>query len=173
MSEPELILVDENDNVVGYSEKLAAHLNGGKLHRAFSIVIYDLKGRMLLQKRAASKYHFGGFWTNACCSHPLRGEELEDTVHRRLIFEMGFDTPLRQEFSFIYRAEDEASGLVEHELDRVFTGTYDGAVKPNPDEVEDYKWIDMPELLSDLETSPENYTPWFKILMKQLSSHSA
>src|SRR4051794_23646258 len=135
----ELILVDEHDNPVGYSAKLAAHENGGRLHRAFSIFIFNSRGEMLLQRRAAGKYHFGGLWTNACCSHPRRGESTVDAAHKRLREELGLDTDLREIFSFTYRATDSVSGLTEHEFDHVFVGRFDGTPLPNAGEIDDWK----------------------------------
>ena len=122
----EIILVDAADNQVGVETKLGAHENGGKLHRAFSIFIFDAAGRMLLQRRAKKKYHFGGLWTNACCGHPKVGEKLPSAAHTRLQQEFGFDTQLEETFSFLYRAFDADSGLTEHEFDYVFCGEYNG-----------------------------------------------
>lgn len=164
----EVILVDENDNSIGTCEKIEAHRNGGKLHRAFSVFIFNSRGEMLLQKRSIKKYHFGGLWTNACCSHPRPGEKIEDAAHRRLKEEMGFDCPLKKIFSFIYKATFK-NGLTEREFDHVFIGFYDGDVKPNPNEADGYAWIDVNELKKDIIENPkkypdfpEKYTPWFK-----------
>ena len=151
----ELILVDEHDHPVGYETKLAAHQNGGKLHRAFSVFIFNRAGEMLLQRRAATKYHFGGLWTNACCSHPRRGEETLGAAHARLRHEMGFDTDLRELFSFVYRAADPTSGLTEHEFDHVFTGEFDGTPHPNPEEVGGVKWVAPREMLADMRVNPQ------------------
>jgi isopentenyl-diphosphate Delta-isomerase len=159
----ELILVDVHDNPVGFETKLGAHEDGGKLHRAFSIFVFDRSSRMLLQRRAKNKYHFGGLWTNACCGHPKRGEKLRDAAQARLREEFGFHVEAREVFSFIYRASDAESGLTEHELDHVFCGVFDGEPRPNPDEIDDWKWVDPAELLADLESNPHAYTPWFKI----------
>lgn len=164
----ELILVDEDDNVVGYDEKLAVHENGGRLHRAFSIFIYNSAGEMLLQQRAASKYHFGGLWTNACCSHPRRGETLADAVHRRLEFELGFDTELREVCSFVYRSEDPESGLVEHEYDHVFVGRHDGEPRPHPEEVGAWRWVDVARLRREIQQEPGRFTPWFQLALDEL-----
>ena len=157
----EIILVDEYDQPIGFEEKVAAHENGGKLHRAFSIFIVNTRGEMLLQKRSTKKYHFGGVWTNACCSHPRRGEVLEAAAHRRLHEELGFDTDLKKVFSFIYTAVDVKSGLTEREFDHVFVGEFDGVARPHPDEIDDLKWISREELDRDLAVSAERYTPWF------------
>ena len=164
----EIILVDKNDKEVGFIEKLKAHENGGKLHRAFSIFVFDSKGKMLIQQRAKVKYHFGGLWTNTCCSHPNKGETLEIATHRKLKQEFGFDTKMKELTNFIYRAEDSVSGLTEHELDHVFIGTFNGKPVPNPEEIGDFKWIDPKELQQDVKNHPENYTPWFKIVLNKV-----
>ena len=164
----EIILVDENDNPIGFETKLKAHENGGKLHRAFSIFVFDAAGRMLLQRRAKTKYHFGGLWSNACCSHPKRGEELEDAARVRLQQEFGFDTGVEEIFDFLYRASDAKSGLTEYEFDHVFCGEFNGEPRPNPDEIDDWKWVGLAELLVDLKNNPHQYTPWFKIALPRL-----
>jgi isopentenyl-diphosphate delta-isomerase len=162
-----VILVDDNDKEIGTEEKIKAHKEG-KLHRAFSIFVFNSRGELLLQKRAPSKYHSGGLWTNTCCSHPVPDENMTSTIHKRLEEEMGFDCELRKAFHFIYRAE-LTNGLIEHEYDHVFSGIYDGDVKPNPDEVSDFKWVELNDLEKDLAAHPELFTPWlrnafFKIL---------
>ena len=163
----EIILVDEKDNETGSMEKLKAHENGGTLHRAFSIFVFNSGGKMLVQKRAAGKYHCAGLWTNTCCSHQNPGETLEEAVHRKLKQEMGFDTELREILKFIYRAEFD-NGLTEHELDHVFVGIHDGEVSPVPEEAEDYKWADVKQLREDVSRNPEKYTPWFKIVLDRV-----
>lgn len=168
----ELILVDEQDRPVGFAEKLSAHQNGGRLHRAFSVFIFDSTGRMLLQKRHPAKYHFGGLWTNACCSHPRRGEETEAAAHRRLREEFGFDTPLRPLFTFVYRAHDDASGLTENEVDHVFVGRFDDRPNPNGEEISDFRWIEPPALRDDLIAKPQNYTPWFRKVIERVLNES-
>ncbi len=163
-----IILVDEKDNPVGYEEKLSAHRDGGKLHRAFSIFIFNSKNEALLQLRAKAKHHFQSLWSNPCCSHPIKGEKLENAVHRKLMQELGFDTPLKEKFSFVYKATDPKSGLTEHEFDHVFVGHFDGSPKPNPDEVDDWKWITVNDLRTDVEKNPGKYTPWFPIAFSKL-----
>lgn len=163
--EKEIILVDAQDNVVGYSEKLQAHIDGA-LHRAFSVFVVNGKGQMMLHKRASHKYHSPGLWTNTCCSHPLRGERQEKTVHDRLRFEMGFDCPVQPLFKFLYKAPFE-NGLTEHELDHVYLGHYEGSPKPNPEEVEDWKWMDIDEIKRDMQRNPHLYTYWFKYCFRQ------
>ena len=161
MSIEKVILVDENDNQVGVMPKLEAHQKG-LLHRAFSVFIFNSKYELLLQKRASSKYHSGGLWTNTCCSHPREGEEILDAAKRRLIEEMGIDTSLRKVHDFIYKAELD-NNLTEHEFDHVFYGIYNEDPIINKDEADDFKWIDMDSLNEDIKTNGVNYTIWFKI----------
>jgi isopentenyl-diphosphate Delta-isomerase len=166
-----LILVDEQDRPVGFETKLAAHQNGGKLHRAFSVFIFNSRGQMLLQRRAAGKYHFGGLWTNACCSHPRRGEDTTAAAHARLRKEFGFDADLEELFSFVYRAQDPKSGLTEHECDHVFRGTFDGQPRPDPAEIGEWKWVEPAALLADVRARPAAYTPWFKEVVERVLRH--
>ena len=161
MSIEKVILVDENDNQVGVMPKLEAHQKG-LLHRAFSIFIFNSKYELLLQKRASSKYHSGGLWTNTCCSHPREGEDTLDAANRRLIEEMGIETSLRKVHDFIYKAELD-NNLTEHEFDHVFYGIYNEDPIINEDEADDFKWIDMDSLNEDIKTNGNNYTIWFKI----------
>ena len=164
-----IILVDENDKEIGSEEKIKVHKEG-KLHRAFSIFIFNSEGKMLLQKRAKSKYHSGGLWTNTCCSHPRAGESLNDAVHRRLKEEMGFDCELKEIFSFIYKVKFD-NNLSEYEYDHVFIGKFDGSPKPNPDEADSYKWISLDELEKDIKQKPDDYTFWFKIAFDKLADY--
>ena len=161
MSTEKVILVDKNDNQVGVMPKLEAHQKG-LLHRAFSVFIFNSKYELLLQKRASSKYHSGGLWTNTCCSHPREGEEILDAAKRRLIEEMGIDTSLRKVHDFIYKAELD-NDLTEHEFDHVLYGIYNEDPIINKDEADDFKWIDMDSLNEDIKTNGNNYTIWFKI----------
>ena len=166
-----VILVDELDNQTGTAEKLQAHQDGGRLHRAFSVFIFNSRGEMLLQRRASAKYHFGGLWTNTVCSHPQEGESLEQGVRRKLQQEFGFDTEIREVLTFTYRATDPASDLTEHELDHVFTGIYDGDPSPNPAEVADWKWSAPVTIERDLNENPDRYTPWFPTAFQKLMTH--
>jgi len=156
----EIVLVDEKGNDVGKGDKMQIHKDG-KLHMAFSIFVFNSEGKLMIHKRNKDKYHSGGLWTNTCCSHPRPGENLDDAVNRRLKEEMGFTTDLRKVFDFIYKVKFD-NGLYEHELDHVFIGTYDGDPKPNPEEVEDWKWVDLKELRKDMDDNPVRYTYWFK-----------
>jgi isopentenyl-diphosphate delta-isomerase len=160
-----LILVDPHDRQIGVEEKMKAHREG-KLHRAFSVFVFNEKGEMLLQKRAPQKYHSGGLWTNACCSHPRPGEAIEQAATRRLNEEMGFVCELKKTFHFIYKAELDG-GLIEHEFDHVFIGNYNGKVCPNIDEVADYRWLNVQTIKQELEHFPERYTVWFKIAFER------
>ncbi len=170
--DPKVILVDENDNQIGVAGKLEAHSNGGRLHRAISIFIFNSKGATLLQKRSAAKYHTPSKWTNTCCSHPNPGESVEDAVHRRLKEEMGFDCDMEEKFSFTYHA-DVGNGLTENEFDHVFFGTYDNDPKPDPKEAQGWKWIDIKKLKSDIKSNPNDYTPWLKIVIDRVLKETA
>lgn len=161
--EEKVILVDSNDNSLGLMEKMEAH-ERGFLHRAFSVFIFNSRGEMMLQQRAVSKYHSGGLWTNTCCSHPREGETVEQAGLRRLREEMGFETELIYGFSFIYKAVLD-HGLMEHELDHVLLGFYDGEPSINADEVESWRWVSFEQLKNDIETNPNEYTAWFKIIL--------
>ncbi len=164
----EVILVNENDEQVGTMEKMEAH-EKGLLHRAFSIFIFNGKGRLLLQKRATGKYHNGGLWTNTCCSHPHPGETVLNAANRRLQEEMGFTTLLAPAFNFIYNITF-ANGLTEHEYDHVFTGIYDGQIKIDNSEVSDYCFKDIDEVESSLKTHSQLYTEWFKIALPRVKT---
>ncbi|MDP4845544.1 MAG: isopentenyl-diphosphate Delta-isomerase, partial [Salibacteraceae bacterium] len=143
-----VILVNENDQAIGTMEKMEAH-EKALLHRAFSVFIFNSKNEMLIHQRAFSKYHSGGLWTNACCSHPRENETAEQAAHRRLEEEMGFDCDINHQFSFVYKAELD-QGLTEHEFDHVFTGIYESEIKPNPEEVAAFKYISISDLKKDL-----------------------
>ncbi len=161
-----LILVDENDCQIGTGEKMEVHRKG-LLHRCFSIAVYNDRGELLLQQRAKTKYHSGGLWTNTCCGHPLTGEDTTAAAHKRLVEEMGFDCPLEERFSFIYRAPLD-HGLTEHEFDHFFIGTFNGEVVPNPEEADAYRWISPEDLRRELDQFPETYTVWSKIAFEKL-----
>lgn len=157
----QVILVNEQDIEVGVMEKMEAHQKA-ILHRAFSVFIFNKKGEMLLQQRALDKYHSGGLWTNACCSHPRPGEATLNAAQRRLEEELGFNTTLTKAFEFTYKAPFD-NGLTEHEFDHVFTGEYSGMIRPNPKEVKDYCFKSIEEIRHSLELHSAKYTAWFKI----------
>ena len=163
-----VVLVDESDRDLGVAEKLTAHQRGGALHRAFSVFIFNAAGEMLIQRRAAGKYHFGGLWTNACCSHPRSGKDVAAEARIRLKQEFGIDVPLEKRFSFVYRAEDPTTGLTEHEFDHVLTGRFEGTPEPDSDEIGEWRWVEPGELLADVERYPERYTPWFKLVLQKV-----
>ena len=168
-----IILVDGQDRQIGVEEKLAAHRDGGRLHRAFSVVVFNRRGEMLLQQRSARKYHFRGLWTNACCGHPRPGEALEGSARRRMREELGFDTELREVFSFVYSAEDPDSGLTEREFDHVLFGEFDGTPRPDPDEVSAVRWITRSELERELAERPDSFSHWFREAVVRIVSLGA
>lgn len=161
-----LILVDEQDNEIGFMDKLTVH-QLGKLHRAFSIFIFNSKGELLLQQRADSKYHSPGLWSNTCCSHPRPGEKTGDAVNRRLMEELGLTCNLQHDFSFIYKT-NFSNGLTEHEFDHVYTGITNDIPRPNADEVKDWKYISLPELQKGMTENSANYTEWLKICLPEI-----
>lgn len=163
-----IILVDKKDKILGYKEKLLAHKNPVPLHRAISVVIFSPdKKKMLLQKRSAQKPTWPFFWSNACCTHPTKGESYKNAAERRLKEEMGIRTPLKEIFRFEYSAKyDQVWG--EHELDTVFEGYYEGKIDPDPKEVAEYKWMLVSKLLEDVEKNSKEYTPWFKIILNKI-----
>ncbi len=159
-----LILVDDQDQEIGFETKLKTHQQG-LLHRAFSIFVFrkndDGEIQLLLQERAHHKYHSGGLWTNTCCSHPRKGETLEIATQRRMMEEFGFQCDLSYVDAFIYKAQ--VGGLIEHEYDHVFVGYYrDQKIEANPEEIAAYKWMKIDSLEKDLEMHPQRYTAWFK-----------
>lgn len=161
----EVILVDEQDNEIGTMEKMEAHRKG-VLHRAFSILIFNESGEWLIQKRARTKYHSAGLWTNTCCSHPRPGEAIEQAATRRLLEEMGIDMKPLLSHKFIYKV-NLGNGLTENELDYVFTGTFNGKPIVNVDEVEDWKYISFLNLQQEMKQNPGTYTHWFKIILDE------
>ena len=162
----EVILVDSGDNQIGVMEKMQAHREA-KLHRAFSVFLWNENNELLLQQRQLDKYHCGGLWANTCCSHPREGEKLVDAVNRRLEEEMGIVCDTSWIYSFIYKA-DLGGGLFEHEFDHVFFGAFSGQPKLNVTEVADWKYIGLDELKKDIAAQPNQYTPWFKIILNEV-----
>ncbi|WP_237028636.1 isopentenyl-diphosphate Delta-isomerase [Pedobacter steynii] len=169
MMEEEVILVNSNDQPIGTMPKLQAHIEG-KLHRAFSVFIFNRSGELLLQQRALDKYHSAGKWTNTCCSHPRPGEETILAAKRRLKEEMGMECELRPVFSFSYLAKFE-NGLTENEYDHVFFGFSEAVPQPDPKEVAAFRYISLEELESSLIEEEEKYTVWLKICFKELKTH--
>jgi isopentenyl-diphosphate delta-isomerase len=167
-TQEQVILVDALDNEMGSMEKMEVHLKG-LLHRAFSVFLFNNQGEMLLQKRAMDKYHSPGLWTNTCCSHPRPGELVKDAANRRLAEEMGIAADIEHAFHFIYEAKLD-QGLVEHELDHVYIGTYDGIINPNEQEVSDYLYINMEVLKNKIMSTPDDFTAWFKIAFPKVEA---
>mgnify|MGYP001578963936 CR=1 FL=1 len=162
-----LILVDKMDNEIGYDEKEKCHKGDLKLHRSFSVFIFNSDGKLLIQKRSRSKNTWPGFWSNTCCSHPYKGESAEAAARRRLKEELGFSCPLNFLFKFEYEAKYN-SVWGEHEMDWVFSGYYDGNIKPNKDEIEEIKFVDVNWLKKDIKANPGKYTPWLKICFENV-----
>jgi len=161
---PDLVtLVDHDDNIVGSEEKIRAHREG-KLHRAFSVFVFDEGRRLLIQRRATGKYHSGGLWSNTCCGHPRPGESADGAAERRLTEEMGFVCDLRPAFRTIYEMS-VADSMIEHELNQVFIGWFNGSPSPDTREVEACRWMDLAQLRDSIDASPERYTPWLRLLL--------
>lgn len=165
MTEENVILVNTNDEQIGLMPKLEAH-EKAVLHRAFSVFILNDKNEMMLQQRAAHKYHSPLLWTNTCCSHQRNGESNIEAGSRRLFEEMGFKTELKELFHFIYKAPFD-NGLTEHELDHVMIGYFNENPTINPDEVQDWKWMKIEDVKTDMEMNPGLYTVWFKIIFDE------
>ena len=163
MEEEQVVLVDANDNEIGVMDKMQAHKEG-RLHRAVSVLIFNSEKQLLLQKRAASKYHSPGLWTNTCCSHPRANEPAHETAVRRLHEEMGITCPLEFKFSLTYKAHLD-NGLIEHEFDYIYVGQSDAIPEPNPEEVSEWRYADMGEILKQIKSHPDLFTPWFKLIM--------
>ena len=161
----QVILVNENDEPIGSMEKIEAH-EKALLHRAFSVFILNNKNEVMLQQRAASKYHSPLLWTNTCCSHQRAGETNIAAGKRRLLEEMGFQVDLKELFSFIYKAPFD-NGLTEHELDHVMIGYSNQDPNINREEVEAWKWMSLEAIKQDMKDHPESYTAWFKIIFEK------
>ena len=169
MKEENVILVNQFDEQIGTMPKMEAHRKA-VLHRAFSVFIMNSKGETMLQQRAAEKYHSPLLWTNTCCSHQRVGETNIEAGKRRLQEEMGFNTELKELFSFIYKAPFD-NGLTEHELDHVMMGHYEEKPKINTEEVANWKWMRPEAIKEDISKAPENYTAWFKIIFERFYDH--
>jgi len=171
MKEIDVILVNDEDKEVGLMKKMDAHKNA-LLHRAVSVFIVNSKGEWLLQRRAISKYHSGGLWTNTCCTHPLPNETNMEAANRRLNQEMGLQCNLSELFSFKYK-ESLDNFLTEYELDHVFMGINDQIPMININEVSEYKYIEYKALHKDILKNPDNYTAWFRKIFERVQSHIA
>jgi isopentenyl-diphosphate delta-isomerase len=162
-----LIVVDENDNVLDYKDKLICHQGEGILHRAFSIFIFNDKGEVLIQQRSDQKHLWPEYWSNSCCSHPRKGEELENAVQRRLAEELGIGAPLKHLFTFQYHARFRNVGS-EREMCAVYIGKSNDKIVMNPNEIAEWKWVSINNLTSELAKHPERYTPWMKMEWEQM-----
>lgn len=167
MTEEQVILVDGADHEIGNAGKLYAHQQG-LLHRAISVFIFNSKGEWLLQKRAENKYHSGGLWTNACCSHPRIGEETSVAAYRRLKEEMGIECELKFLFSFRYRA-DVGNDLIEHEFDHVYMGISDAVPTPDPEEISEWKYFTAQEIAAQLQVDAAKFTKWFVKIFERVA----
>lgn len=155
-----LELVDSSGNTLGTAEKIAAHRFPGRLHRAFSVFLLDSDGHMVLQRRALTKYHFPGVWSNSCCGHPLPGEHPFVAAARRVREELGVCPAVLAEAGTVtYRHEDPQSGLVEHEYNHLFVGVVTADLKPAPEEVVDIARVDQDGLRQRRATEP--FSGWF------------
>jgi isopentenyl-diphosphate Delta-isomerase len=161
----DVVLVDSDDREIGSIEKLEAH-EKGLLHRAFSVFLFNEKGEMFVQKRAHSKYHSAGLWSNSCCSHPAKNESVEDAAKRRLMEEIFIEAEVKSIFKFKYRVELDRN-LIEHEMDHVLIGFCNSFDQINPEEVSEMKFVAVDEIQKDLAVNPNNYSAWFKIIMNE------
>jgi len=158
----QLILVDELDREVGFMAKNDCHTGKGVLHRAFSIFVFNGDNELLLQQRSPSKMLWPNYWSNTCCSHPRRGETMDEAVSRRLSQELGFRCPLEFLYKFTYQAQFGAVGA-EHEYCWVYYGRYDGAVDVNVNEIANWRFLGVDDLEAELAAAPDTFTPWFKM----------
>lgn len=168
MNQPSVILVNERDEPIGLMEKMEAHRQGA-LHRAFSVFIFDTKGKLLLQQRSGSKYHGAYLWTNTCCSHPYPGEAVREAATRRLEEEMGMHADIEEIFCFTYSTPVE-NGLIEHEYDHVFAGVYEGLIAPDENEVAAYAYTSLEDVKRALEKQPGQFTTWFRLAFPRVES---
>ena len=166
----QVVLVDGEDNECGLEEKFAAHRNPAKLHRAFSVYVFNEKGQLLIQKRNHDKKTWPGFWSNTCCSHPRPNEAVASAAQRRLQEELGFTCDVKFLFSLQYEAQFDAD-WGEYEFLHVLLGYYNGSVNPDPSEVEEFAFVDLDGLRDDMKATSGKYTPWFKICLPRVLSH--
>lgn len=162
-----VVLVDERDAPLGAAPKSRVHATGER-HRAVSVFLFDGQGRLLLQQRATGKYHSPGLWSNTCCGHPRPGESALDAARRRLREEMGVECELKHVATFEYRAP--VGELIEHEVDHVFTGSFNGTPAPDANEVGGWSWRTFEEIVADARANPSHYSIWFPIALDQLAA---
>ena len=165
-----LILVDREDNELGFASKAECHSGSGLLHRAFSVFIFNSSGQVLLQQRSQQKYLWNLYWSNSCCSHPRKGEQIENAAHRRMVEELSIDCELHYLYKFFYQESFGGKGS-EHELCSVFVGRFDGEISININEIADWKFIDTEELSRSIDQHPEKYTPWLQLEWLELKKN--
>ncbi len=165
----DVILVDESDNQVGVMEKLEAHKRG-VLHRAITVYVFNTAGELLLQRRASTKYHCGGLWSNTCCGHPQPGETTENAARRRLQEEMGIGCELRFQFNFQYRLT-LPGGMTENEYGHIYFGVSDECPVLNPEEADNFGYQTLAEVEKDIAVRPGRYTPWFTLVFPLIRRH--
>jgi len=166
----QVVLVDGEDNECGLEEKFAAHRNPAKLHRAFSVYVFNDKRQLLIQKRHREKKTWPGFWSNSCCSHPRPNETVVAAAQRRLQEELGFTCEVKFLFNLQYEAQFDAD-WGEHEFLHVLVGYYNGSVNPDPSEVEEFAFTGLDGLQDDMQATPGKYTPWFRICLPRVLTH--
>lgn len=165
MKDDKVILVDKKDRILNLKDKQYVHIKG-LLHRAISVFIFNKKNELMIQKRSAVKYHSSLLWANTCCGHPRYGEFILKAAHRRLKEEMGFDCLLTQKFYFIYKSSLD-NGLIEHEFDYVFLGRYEENPNINYNEVSDWRWISLKELIKEINYNSNKYVIWLRIIINK------
>ena len=168
----QLILVDQDDIEVGHIAKQSAHDAGGLLHRAFSLFIFDTGGKLLMQQRSADKRLWPNYWSNSCCSHPRRGETMEEATSRRLRDELNIQAELEFVYKFTYQAAYDDLGA-ENELCWVYLGRTADIIVPNRNEIADIGWMSPAELARELDEKPAQFTPWFKLEWRRLDQDYA
>ena len=170
MADEKVILVDTSDRPIGTMEKMEAHQMGGRLHRAFSVFVFNKNNELLLQRRAIDKYHSGGLWTNTCCSHPRPGEETLEAGKRRMEEELGFSCDLEEAFAFTYKAALD-NETTEYEFDHVLIGRFDGELRLNHEEVYSIQWLALSEIRKLMDEHPDDFTVWFKIAFERVEEY--
>ncbi|EEC1444777.1 isopentenyl-diphosphate Delta-isomerase [Salmonella enterica] len=165
----DVVLIDRYDNVTGIMDKISAHKKG-ILHRAVSVYIINDNGEILLQQRAANKYHSGGLWSNACCTHPLPGEEVMSAAGRRLMEEMGMVCNLLKLFPLYYNVDVE-NGFREHEITHVFYGVCNDIPVLNPEEAASFYYSSPENVIHEIKKYPEKFTEWFKFCFPEIINH--
>ena len=168
-SSEELILVNENDEELGFRDKAGCHTGSGALHRAFSLFIFNQRGELLLQQRSDEKPLWPLFWSNSCCSHPRRGESMALATGRRLRQELGLEAELQYIYKFQYQAQFNDDGA-EHELCWVYLGRCDDSPQANAHEIANWRFVSVADLEAEMSEYPERFTPWFKMEWERLNT---